>query len=222
MNTKFWLLEPQHTDTMVATVGPYERITCAAGHVRARHPKIGELVIELPSHPLSDFEWTSDADIVISEHALGVLERHNVTGFEVRPVAARYDIPVGREPPPRFELVVTGWGGLAARAAGVHLAGACRPCKHRDYTIADPTRIVDPSTWDGSDLFMVWPLPRYRFASDRLAEILRRAPISGVKLLPADRIDVEPGATLGPGPLDTWMPKRRALEIGKHFDVLEG
>src|SRR5580692_7188253 len=191
---KFWLLEPDNTETMPATTSEYERVTCAAGHTRPRHPKIGNLAVSLPTtRPLSDFEWTWLSDILISEHALRVLERHKVTGFEVRPVAARYAVPSIGDPPPLFELAVTGWGGMAAQAAGVKVTEACPACRFRQYTIADPKRLIDPMAWDGSDLFMVWPLPRYRFGSDRLADILRRERISGVKLLPPTQISLESG-----------------------------
>lgn len=222
MNTKFWLLESPHMDTRIVTTSPYERITCAAGHIIAQKSKFGDLAIKLPFRVLCDFESTWDARLVISERALQALKRHNVTGFDVRPVTARYRRPIGVEPPPLFELAVTGWGGIAAPAARVRLVAACRACKHREYTIADPTRVIDPSAWDGSDLFIIWPLPGFPFASDRLAKILRRERLSGVELLPPSRISVKPGATLTPGPLGNSMPGERALEIGKQFDVLEG
>jgi len=216
----FWLLEPRRKAKMAVTTAKFERITCPAGHVRPRHPKIGKLSVELPSRSLGDFEWTWDSDILISEQAVRALERNNVTGFETRPVEARYRSHSGGEPPALFELAITGWGGMAAPAAGVRLTDQCRPCRHREYTIADPTRVIDPAAWDGSDLFMVWPLPRFRFASNRFAEILQREHLSGVHLLPAADLPVVPGDRLGPGPLDVWMPEGRAREIGRRFDVL--
>jgi hypothetical protein len=223
MNARFWLLEPAQTDTMATTTSEYQSIVCAAGHRRARRQKIGELAVNFPAgRHLSDFEWTWLSDTLISEHALRVLQRHKVTGFAVGSVTAEFEKPDTRKPPPFFELVVTGWGGMAAPAAGVKVTDACLDCRFRQYTIADPTRLFDPTAWDGSDLFMVWPLPGFRFASDRLAGILRQERISGVKLVPPAQIEVKPGAKLGPGPLDAWMPQSRALQIGRHFDVLLG
>jgi hypothetical protein len=43
-----------------------------------------------------------------------------------------------------------------------------------------------------------------------LAAILRRERVSGVKLIPAEQIPIERGATLGPCPLDDCMPEVRA------------
>jgi hypothetical protein len=222
MNTEFWLLESPETNTRIIATSPYRRITCAAGHLSVRQSNFGELSVKLPVRSLTDFESTWDSRVVISERALQALKGNNVTGFEVRPVEAQYDTPTDIEPPPLFELAVTGWGGMAAPDAGIHLIASCRACQHREYRIADPTRIVDPATWDGSDLFMIWPLPAYPFVSNRLARILRRERLSGVELLPASRIDLKPGDRLTPGPLGTFMPENRALEIGRDFDVLDG
>jgi hypothetical protein len=222
MKSDFWLLNPSRGTNMAITLGKYERVECSAdpSHIFSEQ-KIGELWVELPSRTLSDFEWTWNSDIFVTPHAVDVLQKNNVTGFETRPLGkAVYKKRSRGEPPPLFELAVTGWGGMAARTAGVELVEFCPACRHRDYTIAEPSQLIDPSAWDGSDLFMVWPLPRYRFASNRLAEIIRSHPISGVRLIPANEIPMKRGTNLGPGSLKTWMPEERALEIGKRFDVL--
>jgi hypothetical protein len=39
--------------------------------------------------------------------------------------------------------------------------------------------LIDPAAWDGSDLFIVWPLPLFRFAGERLANILREEKLPG-------------------------------------------
>jgi hypothetical protein len=68
-------------------------------------------------------------------------------------------------------------------------------------------------------LFIVWPLPRFRFASDRLANILRQENISGVKLIPAAEIRVESGGMLSPGQITTHMPLERAHELNGRFGI---
>src|SRR5262249_39661298 len=71
----------------------------------------------------------------------------------------------------------------------------------------------------GSGLFMVWPLPKFHFASDRLAAMLRRERVSGVKLIPAAQMPTERGATVGPALLAYHMPEARARELEARFDV---
>jgi hypothetical protein len=89
----------------------------------------------------------------------------------------------------------------------------------KDYVIAEPSRLIDPAAWDKSDLFIVWQLPGYRFASSRLANILRQEKVSGVHLIPAPRIPVEKGAEVGPASIMYCMPEDRARELGQRFGI---
>lgn len=146
-------------------------------------------------------------------------QKHRVTGFDVRPAKTAYPKGIKARPPELFELVVTGWGGWGAPAAGVTLAWSCSACGDKDYRIAEPSRLIDPAAWDGSDLFIVWPLPNFRFASSRLAGILRSEKILGVQLIPASKITVKRGAKVSPGPIAYSMPEERARELSRRFGV---
>jgi hypothetical protein len=97
--------------------------------------------------------------------------------------------------------------------------GYMRGLQYKDYTIADPTQLIDPASWDGSDLFIVWPLPLYRFASDRLAGILREEKITGMKLIPAAEIPFKAGNVASPGLLHMWMPASRARVLGDRLGI---
>ena len=221
MKSDFWLLESLHMATNGITQGKYEQVRCPAdpGHLFGRQ-RFGELWVELPSRALKDFEWTWTSDLLISAHALEVLKENNVTGFETRPLMkATYRKRSRGEPPPLFELAVTGWGGMGA-LAGVELIKFCPSCGHRVYRIAEPGRLVDPSAWDGSDFFIVWPLPLYQFVSDRLAQIIRRNRLSGVKLIPLTELATKLRGGATPPPIDDIMPEARAIELGKKFDLL--
>jgi hypothetical protein len=68
-------------------------------------------------------------------------------------------------------------------------------------------------------LFIVWPLPGYRFASDRLATILRQEKVSGVELAPAPKLPTERGARVAPATLTACMPKDRARELSQRFGI---
>jgi hypothetical protein len=199
----------------------YEQVRCPVnpGHV-FRRKKFGQLWVELPSRALREFEWTWTSDLFISPHALEVLKENNVTGFETRPLMKAIFRKRSRgEPPPLFELAVTGWGGMG-KSAGVELVEFCPSCRHRVYRIAEPSRLIDPSAWDGNDFFMVWPLPLFRFVSDRLAQIIRRNRLSGVKLTPAIEVAAKLSGGASPPPIDDIMPEARALELGEKFDLL--
>jgi hypothetical protein len=114
---------------------------------------------------------------------------------------------------------VTGWGGFVSAAAGTRLKEWCHGCGYNKYVIADPSQLIDAAAWDGSDIFVVWPLPVYRFASDRLAEILRTEGVSGLELVPATSIPgKQSGWVVGADAL-TLMPEARARELEQRFKI---
>jgi hypothetical protein len=67
--------------------------------------------------------------------------------------------------------------------------------------------------------FIVWPLPLFRFASERLANILRDERIAGVKLVPAPEISFKRGNLATPGRLLNWMPASRAHALGDKLGI---
>jgi len=222
MTASFWLLEPPRSAPRFEHRCEFERIRCPANpsHAAAGGPIGGNFTALFRSPRLGDFNWGWLRDILISERALRILEQNGVTGFEVKPQNVAFARRSMGTAPILFELIVTGWGGLAAPASGLRTTDFCPSCRHRVYEVAQPSRIIDPSEWDGSDLFIVWPLPGFRFCSARLARILQENRMSGVDLVPASDIPLPPRSMLTPGPLTAHMPQARALEIARHFDVL--
>jgi hypothetical protein len=217
----FWLLEaPDQHLAEQASDTKFERIICPAdpGHQRAGK-RLGNLSVVLDPLGVRDFTWTWLSDILISPKVLNLFKKYRVTGFEAARAKTAYPEGIKDPPPDLFELVVTGWGGWAAPAAGVTLACSCSACGDKDYLIAEPSRLIDAAAWDGSDLFIVWPLPGYRFASSRLANILRQEKISGVELIPAIKIPVERGAKVAPSSITYCMPEDRARELGRRFGI---
>jgi hypothetical protein len=222
MSETFWLLRylANQRPAKEAPNTQFEQILCPAddGHRRGGR-RIGDLSVIVRPPDIKDFTWTWCSDILISQKVLDLFERNNVTGFITRPANVSYSVKTTTPPPVLVELVVTGWGGFAAAEAGVNLARSCPACGYKSYTIAEPSRLIDEAKWDGSDLFIVWPLPRYRFVSDRLASILRRERISGVRLIPSTAIPMEKGNFLTPGKLTNWMPADRARELAERSQL---
>jgi hypothetical protein len=222
MTSTFWLLEAPRTQPLAENAPgmKFERIVCPThdGHKRDGK-RISELSVIVHPLGLRDFTWTWLSGVLISPRVLELFEKHHVTGFEARPAAVSYPKGIKAAAPEMFELIVTGWGGFAAPAAGVSLLKWCPDCEHKNYGIAEPSRLIDPAAWDGSDLFIVWPLPGFRFASDRLASILRQERVSGLELIPASALPVRGGATLSPGTLRLCMPEHRARELDERFGV---
>ncbi len=181
--------------------------------------RLGDLSVIVSPLAVKDFTWTWLSDILVSQEVLDLFEKYCVTGFEARRARTSFRKNIKVPAPALFELVVTGWGGFAAPAAGVSLVESCSACGHKVYAIAEPSHLIDAGAWDGSDFFIVWPLPRYRFVSDRLAGILRQERISGIKLVPAPEIDMDRGARVSPGVPALFMPESRVRELDQRFGI---
>jgi len=222
MTSSFWYLNPPRLHGLAeeSLDTEYEIIICPARDDH-RHggKRLSDLSVIVDPSRISDFTWVWGGDVLVSPRVLDLFEKHRVTGFETRPVKISYSKAVTVRPPDLFELIVTGWGGFAAPAAGVSLVESCSACGHTVYAIAEPSRLIDAAAWDGSDLFIVWPLPGYRFASDRLASILRQEKVSGVKAFPAPTLPMKRGDRATPGSLAWSMPENRTRELEQRYGI---
>ena len=119
------------------------------------------------------------------------------------------------------ELLVTGWGGIAPESSGIREVDRCRACGHLLYSgIEEPRELIDIDKWDGSDFFIVWPLPRYRFVTARVAQVCNKYRLSGVSLnrnFPSPSRAVLPGYS--PGRLSYYMPPQRAHLLGDDLQI---
>lgn len=212
-----------------------EGITCPVtrSHMRPgkRTPDLGVI---LTSTDLTDLIWTWHSECLIQDHVLRLFREEGLTGFEVRPVRVGVkrrapvpepdDVNPGLTPaeaawihlPVLWEVVVTGWAGVAPPESGVKLSQnrSCPVCGYLVYRGADdPSLLIDESQWDGSDFFIVWPYPGFVFVTDRAAEVIRKHKLTGVRLIPPEDLDLS-GGTITPGRLSYWMPEERAKKLG--------
>lgn len=147
---------------------------------------------------------------------LHLLQEFGFTGFEVKPVTARFKQST-EKPPKLWELIVTGWAGMAKPESGIHLdeANFCRVCGLRHYTsLIHPELLIDESQWDGSDCFMVWPLPKFRFVTNGVAQFIREQHLTGVQIERISEIKTLDSG-FGPGRLSYRMPEDRARALGE-------
>ena len=172
--------------------------------------RLTDLTIKIPNRKTDDFVWTWYSECLIQDHVLNLLTTNNFTGFEVKPVQTQ-----SRVTSPRlWELVVTGWAGLARPESGIKLLEHCEECKYSRYSdITRPELLIDERQWDGSDFFLVWPLPKYVFDSDRVAEAVRSENWKGVEISDIKHIRCGHDG-FSPGRLSYIMPESRASELG--------
>src|ERR1700692_1403501 len=121
MTWDFWLLEDPYSSEPLESSWSSEPIICAAdpGHRRggSRRP----VTVTISTWPSDDFVWTWNSDILISERVLQVFAQDRITGFETKPIEVRWSRPTTNPPPKLFELVVTGWGGMASPESGLRI-----------------------------------------------------------------------------------------------------
>lgn len=187
------------------------------GHRRGVPREKLDLAVPCPKPADFIFDWMSDC--VVQSPVLRILTKNKITGFATR--AARAAIEKTGANLDVAELLVTGWAGMADDRSGVREKERCTGCGHIRYTgISDPRHIVNPTTWDGSDIFMVWPMPKYRLVTQRFVEVVRNAGFSGISFVqafPPLRRGVSGGFT--PGRLSHYMPMVRARLLGKDLDI---
>jgi hypothetical protein len=225
--TKFWILSsPSSTWNLAEWVDSeveVETVKCSlnAGHERGGR-RLSTLSVTLPADPIDDFIWTWQSECLIQEHVRRLLEARCFSGFQAKPVKARFERD-NKKTPILWEMIVTGWGGMAASGSGIRLLEHCYGCGHLRYSkVSNPEMLIDEAQWEGSDFFIVWPLPRYIFITDRVAQSIIQAEWRGVRILTPSEIDwsgISFASGFTPGRLSYSMPEGRARELGQPLGI---
>ena len=212
----FWHIEaPESTRSRAAwTPGEVmvERLACIKNpNHRSGGKRLSDLSVTLAEGAVPDFVWTWDSELLVQDESLNILRKAGLSGFEPKP--AKVHLAKGRRAAPKlWELRVFGWGGFAGAGSGVHLIESCEECGYQLYScFKKSSLLLDRQQWDGSDFFIVWPLPRFIFVTDRVAEVLRRHKLSGMKLQPLEKMKCQ--GTLSPGNLAWYLPESKLEQI---------
>jgi len=198
-----------------------EQILCPVnpGHQRGGKRTTDLKIVLLGSH-VEDFVWTNEC--VIQDRVLQLFRENGVTGFEAKPVKARF-ARSSEAPSVLWELVVTGWAGVASPESGIMLdkEKSCPVCGCLHYTSStDYSKLINLEQWDMSDIFMVWPLPRYIFITDRVRKLIESEGLTGCSFIaPKDLPHSRYGSGFSPGRLSYYMPESRASELGRPLGI---
>ena len=180
------------------------------GHRRGGR-RLTDLTVRMSSADVPSFLWTWQSDLLIREDVVEAFPQHGLSGWQTQPATVHG--PSGQRVPAKYwELVVTGRAGTAPRASGVQVAERCEYCGHTRYTCFDrPDLIIDPSQWDGTDLFTVWPLPLFRMISARARGVIEDNRLRGVRVVPVTELRCTAGLT--PGLRDWYLPRAQATQV---------
>lgn len=219
----FFLLSEPRPNRCVADLAPdgnfqTEKILCQVfpGHQRSRRLSAYDVIVPCDPPPDVIFTWMSAC--LIQEKVKQILLNEHLTGFCTRPAQAK--IKATSDQISVSELIVTGWAGVAPASSGIREIERCKGCGYLRYSpIEEPKELIDAKSWDGSDFFMIWPLPRYIFVTERVVEIFKRYALSGVVF--EQYFPFSPGRSHGysPGRLSYYMPSDRAHAIGDEADI---
>jgi hypothetical protein len=201
----------------------FAKVSCPlnGGHQRSGK-RLDELSIALPHADVEDFVWTWYAECLLQEHVLEFFREHGITGYQLKRVRACIRNRPSMSPPVLWELVVTGWAGQASPNSGVKLLEKCDGCGHMIYSqFSSSQELIDESKWDGADIFMVWPMPKFIFVTQRVADIIRHHKLTGVELTEVNDLQPAEGKrpTFSPGRLSNYMPEDRARQLGEPLGI---
>jgi hypothetical protein len=201
-----------------------EQILCSADPSHRRGGKrLTNLSVLLPRGIVQDFTWTWQGECLMKDRVVDLFQQEGFTGFSIKTVKARFKNGAN-EPPTLWELVRTGWGGLAKSESGITRTRYCHECKSVRYSgVKDARQLIDELQWDGTDFFIVWPMPRFIFVSDRVASFVQKHRFTGVILKSAEELKQDPAIIDGysPGRLSDWMSECRARELGEAAGIAE-
>lgn len=206
----------------------FEGIKCPVydGHQRPGG-RMSDLRVILRSHRVADVMWTVYSECLITDRVARIFNKEKLTGYELLPVEVsgiKGKKKSSAEIPRFWELQLRGWGGMAKSESGIKLLESCPYCGVTKYRgICNPAELIDISQWDGSDFFMVWPLPRFVFVTEKVKQLVEKKRLSGCTLLPvkdlSHKSECDESNTLMPGRLRRWMPEKRARELGEPLGI---
>ena len=168
----------------------WESIVCSRnpGHQRAGK-RVTSLHVDVLSWNVVDFSRTMLSDIVITDHARGILLDAKLTGFAVHPAnAARVPKPRGRAFPRLWEFVVVGRGGPAHKESGIAKLQVCDECGFVEYSAFKSGIVVDTSVYDGSDFFTVAEYPKYVLVNERAKAVVESHRLTNVTFVESTKL----------------------------------
>src|SRR6267154_5661314 len=160
--------------------------------VNSAHTRIGDrspdLSVVLPAPPAQQLVWTWHGELLVQQIVATMLRENGFGTFELRNAKARF--PFGTAQAPTFsEFIVKGWGGMARPESGIELVEHCEHCGRARYSgLTHPEHLIDPVQWDGSDIFIVWPLSKFILITDRVRQFLLTNKLKDIMITPVEKL----------------------------------
>jgi len=135
---------------------------------------------------LAPIVWTCDR-LAFTEYASRVLSKAGLTGWEALPEEVTLlHRGIKREFPTYHEALVTSKSISILDSKGVQVEQCCATCGRTTYTPPREGIRVNPSDWDGSDIFGIRELPGNYLVTEKFAGVIRDRRFRQVELTPAE------------------------------------
>jgi hypothetical protein len=173
----YWVMGPPRAESQLAVWAKDEvDVSTRDCPVNPAHTRLGdrtaELSVILPNPPVRQLVWSWHGEMLIQDSAATAFQNAGFKQFELRKAATRFRV-TSQESPKFWEFLHRGWGGMARPESGIQLLEQCEHCGRSVYSgLTHPEALIDPVQWDGSDIFMVWPLPKIIFVTDRVRQFV--------------------------------------------------
>jgi hypothetical protein len=174
---------------------------------------------------MADIIWAALKPCLISERVVDLFHSAGLTGFEIRPADVRLMFPHEPSESVYWQLIVTGWGGIVSPESGIRqVIDPTRPDGIFWGTATNPGAIIDAKQWDGSDFFIVWPLPNYWWISQRVVDVLMTNRLRRYEIAAPSEMDIlcqaySDGIKFSPGRLRQFFSLDRARHIGEPLGI---
>lgn len=174
-----------------SSANDWEGVPCSKnpGHQRAGR-RVTELILDVVSRNVVDFSRTMLSDVVVTDRALKVLQDADLTGFVGAPTAvATLPAGVDRTALPRlWEFVVVGQAGPAHEDSGIVTLRRCDECGLVEYSDFRHGIVINTSTYDGSDFFVVQEYPKYTLVSERARSVIEANRLTNVSFVESTQV----------------------------------
>ena len=195
----------------------YDAVSCP---VNPRHsttvPVFGPITIDPNEGDTSECLWTFMSDCLLSEAVVEEMRAVGISGFETADVLMSAPSRLGAT---YKQIRPIGWGGIASPASGITVTSRCDACLHTTYSsLLYPDKLFDATQWDGSDVFMIWPMPKFIFVASRVADLLKELHVKGLELVEIDDLEI-PKYGFTVGQLSHHMPPELARRIGTPLSI---
>ena len=72
--------------------------------------------------------------------------------------------------------------------------------------------------WDGSDFFMIWPMPRRVFITKRVAAFLMSSNYSGIRVKQIATLRKAIAGGYSPGHIEDWFDGKQLAQVLRRFE----